>query len=173
MAVFERKITTHNVRYFYLNGHLHRQLKVDRHKNMMTAYRYYDESTVMYFLSDVRRDSQQAYTCKQVCDMLNLSKQRLLIYEAEGRIATPERMRKITDNGYHFSKRMWSVDHIIDIHDLMLNTHIGRPRKDGQVTHRSDIPTKAELIAMLKDQEVLYYKDTDGSFQPVWKAPQW
>jgi len=35
------------------------------------------------------------------------------------------------------------------------------------------MPSRAELEAMMKQENILYVKNSDGEFVPVWKAPEW
>jgi hypothetical protein len=54
----------------------------------------------------------------------------------------------------------------------MLTVHRGRPRKDGTVTN-SNLMSRAELEALMKEDKILYTKDKSGEFVPVWKQPDW
>jgi hypothetical protein len=54
---------------------------------------------------------------------------------------------------------MLSESDIMDIHQFILDQGYLR-----------DLPSKAELKALLKHNMILYTKTVDGSFVPVWKA---
>ena len=58
------------------------------------------------------------------------------------------------------------------MHDFFKTVHRGRPRKDGMITP-GDMPSRAEIEAMMKQENILYVKNNDGEFIPVWKQPEW
>ena len=64
--------------------------------------------------------------------------------------------------------RWYSPDDVIDIHAAIVDYHKGNPR-----WRLPKFPTKAELVSKLNKTEVLYYRNEDGDFLPVWKAPNW
>lgn len=63
----------------------------------------------------------------------------------------------------------WREQDIMDLHAYFLTVHRGRPRNDGKITP-SKMPTARELRAMIRQEEILYKKMPDGSFQPTWAA---
>ena len=67
---------------------------------------------------------------------------------------------------------MFSEDDVKKIHDLFKNVHRGRPRSDGEVTS-SNVPSYAEIQALMRNEKVLYTKNDDGEFVVVWKQPEW
>jgi hypothetical protein len=54
---------------------------------------------------------------------------------------------------------MFSESDILDLHQYILD-----------VGHSSDLPSKTELLSILKNNLILYTKTEDGKFVPVWKA---
>jgi hypothetical protein len=54
---------------------------------------------------------------------------------------------------------MLSESDILDIHQFIIDAG-----------HIRDLPSRAELQALLKHNLILYTKTTDGKFVPVWKA---
>jgi hypothetical protein len=49
---------------------------------------------------------------------------------------------------------------------------MGRPRKDGLITN-NQTPTAAELAISLGDSALLYQKDANGNFIPVFTENVW
>jgi hypothetical protein len=56
---------------------------------------------------------------------------------------------------------MLREEDILEIHQFIL--------EDG---YSSDIPSRSELLALLRHDTILYTKTTDGRFVPVWKAEE-
>jgi hypothetical protein len=54
---------------------------------------------------------------------------------------------------------MFNQKHILDIHQHILDSG-----------HSSEIPSKAELMGLLKNNFILYTKTDEGKFIPIWKA---
>lgn len=155
-----------NKRYFFLNGDLHRTIKIDRHLNLIECFRFIDGVEVVYSWSDVKRDSQRAFRIGAVAKALNIGRDTLMGYIKQGKVTNFQWMY----NDRKYKERMFSEDGVLDVWELIMHTHIGRPRADGKITHRTDVPTRGELLAMLKEEEVLYYWDsTSERFLPVWR----
>ena len=58
-----------------------------------------------------------------------------------------------------WNKFMLSEKDILDLHEFIVDTGYSK-----------NVPTKAELQAILKHNLILYTKTDDGKFVPVWKA---
>lgn len=167
----DRKVPSQSLRYFYLNGDLHHIERIDRHMNLAYVFRFRDKAEMVFVWSDIKRDAQRAFRFIEVARLLNIHRDTLKSYLTKGLIKEPQRMYSRKKTVRHYDQRMFSEDEVLDIWELIMHTHRGRPRRDGRITHRTDVPTKGELMAKLKDNEVLYYKDPlTGQFMPVWKA---
>jgi hypothetical protein len=55
----------------------------------------------------------------------------------------------------------------------MSHIHSGRPRKDGRITPRKNIPTEKELRSLIGDAIMLYTQNKNGEFIPVWAEETW
>lgn len=158
-------------KYFYLNSDLHKILRVNRSEDMVFAWNYPQGKRVAYIWSDVQRNMQHAYRIPQVGEMLNRHRNIIKNYVKSGDIREVQKTYSIEDpkkKGVYYL----SEDNIKELHSLLLTVHRGRPRKDGEVVS-SNLPTKAELDAMLNQETILYMKTKDGDFSPVWKQPDW
>jgi hypothetical protein len=92
-------------------------------------------------------------------------------YIRDGKIKRPVQTYSL-DERRTPGKFLFSEDDLRDIHSYMLTVHRGRPRKDGTVTN-SNLMSRAELEALMKEDKILYTKDKSGEFVPVWKQPDW
>lgn len=102
---------------------------------------------------------QNAYSMVQVGQMLNKHKVTLEDYIIEGKIRTPQKVYPIGKPDSTWYKFMFSENDIMEIHEFILDSG-----------YSNNMPSKAELQAILKHNLILYTKTTDGKFVPVWKA---
>lgn len=155
------------LRYFYLNGLLHKKLHINRGADEITAWCYPTERRVTYPYQDTRRRLEPAFTTAQVATMLN--RRRLTLERAilTGNINPPQFTYGLESRKKF--KYMWSEKDILEAHEFLSSVHVGRPRLDGMVTPKR-LPTARELRAMIRQQEILYIQ-VDGEFRPTWEAP--
>ena len=155
------------LKYFFLEGNLHKALHINRSKDLIKAWNYPEGKISTFNYSTVLRRHQTAYTTKQVCEMLNRSRRTLDYALGSGMIRTPQYVYGETG---HKSQYMWREEDIMELRDYLAEIHRGRPRKDGQITNNS-IPSVREVRAMLNDDTILYVKQGDA-FVPSWKAKE-
>lgn len=171
MARKERKKAERKLLYFYLNNSLHRALQVNKPDDTMIAWDFVEGKRVAYNYVDVQRNKKHAYSISEVAKLLNRHVDTIKRHLRAGDFPKPQQAYALDDKDklgrYYFSE----LD-IKNLREFFKTVHIGRPRKDGNVT-ASNIPSKAELEAMLKNETVLYVKGKDGDFVPVWKQPEW
>ena len=155
------------LRYFYLNGNLHKKLHINRATDTIIAWCYPEHRRVAYTYSDVRRQKEPAFTTIQVGKMLNRSRVTIERAMLNGNIEKPQRTYGLNErkNGYAF---YWCEKDVLAAHEYFSTVHIGRPRADGIVTP-APMPTVRELRAMMRDEEIFYVKHGD-TFVPTWRA---
>jgi len=158
-------------RYFYLNGFLHKVLRRSRAEDILVAWDYHLGKRVAYNLTDVNKNKQYAYPIKEVCQLIGKHEDTIKLHLYRGDLKFPQRIYSLNGNKTP-GKYFWSQDDIREMHDFFKTVHRGRPRIDGGVTP-GDMPSRAELEAMMKQENVLYVKNNDGEFVPVWKQPEW
>lgn len=171
MANGKRKTFSKKYRYFYLNGELHRVLERHRTDDVLVAWNYNQWKRVAYNLSDVNVNRRPAYTIREVSEMLGKGVNTIKRHFREGNLPKPMQADPIDGirkpGQYYFSE-----DDVRMTREYFRNLHWGRPRKDGTVREQ-DMPSKAELEAMMRHEVVLYAQNEQGEFIPVWKAPEW
>ena len=167
--VFRR--TKHGARNFYLNGDLHRVLTVSKAADLLYAWNYPQRKRMTYIYSDVKKHAQRAFDTSEVCIMMDRHYKRIYEYIEKGHIKAPQKMYTL-DGRFAESKYQWSEDDVLALHDYMVTVHRGRPRKDGFV-RTWNLPSRAELKAMMRNKETLYVKGSDGEFAPIWKEVDW
>jgi len=160
MAGIKRNSNTKSLRYFFLNDKIHKVLKSSRSKDEMIAWCYPDKKRVMYSYSQVKKNMETAYTIVEVASMLNKHRVTIQEYILNEKVATPQKIYPIGQpDSENWSQYMFNQKNILDIHQHILDSG-----------HSKEIPSKAEVQALLKNNLVLYTKTEDGKFVPVWKA---
>lgn len=158
------------VRYFYVNGNLHKVLTVQRGQDLMYAWDFAEKKRKMYVLSDVRKRMQNAFSISEAAKMLGRHRMTIDSYIREGQVRTPQRAYNMFTQR---PGRYWlSEDDVLEVHEFMASQHAGRPRNDGLITNYP-MPTRAEVKALVRQEMVLYTKDDKGEFVPVWKEQIW
>lgn len=145
--------------YFFLDGKIHKSLRISRARDEIVAWCYPEKRRVMYNYSLVKKYMQKAYTLKEAAKVLNKHKVTIEDYILEGKIQAPTKIYPISNPESEWSQYMLREDDILKIHQFILD--------DG---YSSLTPSKTELLALLRHDTILYTKTTDGRFVPVWKA---
>ena len=160
MAGIKRDGKSKSLRYFFLNDKIHKVLKASRSKDEMIAWCYPDKKRVMYSYSQVKKNMETAYTVVEVASMLNKHRVTIQEYILNEKVATPQKIYPIGQpDSERWSQYMFNQKNILDMHQHILDSG-----------HSKEIPSKAEVQALLKNNLVLYTKTEEGKFVPVWKA---
>ena len=171
MAKQKRAGTKRRILYFYLNDCLHRALQVNRADDTIIAFNFVEGKRVAYNYTDVQRNRKHAYSISEVAKLVNRHIDTIKRHLRSGDIKKPQQAYALDDKT-KLGRYYFTDEDIKQVREFLKTIHIGRPRNDGQVT-ASNIPSKTELEAMLRNETVLYAKNKDGEFVPVWKAPEW
>jgi hypothetical protein len=145
--------------YFFLNGKIHKVIRTSKARDELVAWCYPDKKRVMYAYSQVKKNMGNAYSIKNVCEILNRHRVTVEEYILQGKIKEPQRVYPISNPDSTWYKFMFSESDIYDLHQFILDAG-----------YTKDFPSKAELTALLKHNLILYTKTDEGSFVPVWKA---
>jgi hypothetical protein len=171
MVSQKRRNNASRLRYFYLNGYLHKVLKRSRAEDLLVAWDYQKGKRVAYNLTDVNKNKQHAYPISDVVKIIGKHEDTINMHIRRGNLKHPQRSYSL--NGKNTpGKFFWSEDDIREMHDFFKTVHRGRPRIDGGITP-GNMPSRAELEAIIKQENILYVKNNEGEFVPVWKAPEW
>lgn len=153
-----RKRQAKRFSYFFLNNKIHKVLNYSRAKDELIAWCYPDKKRVLYSYSQVTKNMENAYSTKEVGEILNKHKITIEDYILDGKIKYPQKVYPISNPDSSWSKFMFSESDIMDIHQFILESGYSK-----------NMPSKNELRALLKHNLILYTK-TDTGFVPVWKA---
>ena len=155
----KRLRTRKKLQYFFLNKKVHKVIRSIRAKDEIIAWCYPDKKRVMYPYSLVEKNMENAYTILQAAKLLNRHRVTIEEYILAGKIKQPQKVYPISNPDSTWSKYMLSESDILDIHQFILDS--------GYI---KELPSRAELQAILKHNLILYTKTHDGNFVPVWKA---
>jgi hypothetical protein len=144
--------------YFFLNNKLHKVIRMSRARDEIVAWCYSDKKRVLYSYIDAQKNMENAYTIKQVGAILGRHKVTIEEYILQGKITIPQKVYPISKPESTWYKFMFSESDILKLHEYIL-----------EAGYTKNIPSKAELRALLKNNMILYTKTVDG-FVPVWKA---
>lgn len=145
--------------YFFLNGKVHKVLKLSRAKDEVVAWCYLDKKRVLYSYAQVDKNMEKAYSILEVSKILGRHRVTIEDYILEGKIKQPQKIYPISNPESTWSKYMLSESDILDIHQFIIDAG-----------HIRDLPSRSELQAILKHNLILYTKTEEGKFVPVWKA---
>ncbi len=145
--------------YFFLNGKVHKVLRLSRAKDEVVAWSYLDNKRVMYSYAQVDKHMERAYGIVEVSKIIGRHRVTIEEYILQGKIKQPQKVYPISNPDSTWSKYMLSESDILDIHQFIIDAG-----------HIRDLPSRLELQAILKHNLILYTKTDDGKFVPVWKA---
>jgi hypothetical protein len=167
----KRKKTRDKILYFYLDGKLYKALHKNRAEDIIIVWDYEQEKRVAYSLTNVQKNRTHAYSVSQAAKMLNRSVDTIKRHWRSGEIRKPKQTYSL-DGQKRPNKYFFSEEDLREMQEFFKTVHRGRPRKDGLITP-SNIPSIAELEALMRNEKVLYAKNEEGEFVPVWKQPEW
>lgn len=160
-------------KYWFLDDKLYKTLTQDRAQDLLRAWSFDDDKIVEFLLSDAKRKMKNAYDTREVAAMLNRSSRMIQQYVIDAQIEQPRRVNyngAVNKYGYPFYQRKWKDSDIIALHEYLLYSGAGRPRKDGVLYSATRIPTRSELLAILRNQPMFYMRSSTGEMIPVWSA---
>ena len=159
MARKNRQRSRKKLQYFFINGKIHKVIKSTRAKDELIAWCYPDKKRMLYSYHLIEKNMENAYSVKDAAALLNRHKVTVEEYILAGKIKEPQKVYPISNPTSTWFKFMMSESDILDLHQFILDAGYLR-----------DLPSRAELKAILKHNLILYTKTNDGSFVPVWKA---
>lgn len=167
----QRKRYQPSLKYFYLDGDLHKVLSVNRAGDLAVCWNYPKDKRVGYIWSDLKRRHGKAFSMIQVGQMIGRNRVTIERDILNGRIKPPQRTYNLSSRlpkRYYFSEK-----DIMDYHDYLMTVRLGRPRADDVEIRRNDMPSKAEIRAMINNEVTTYVKNEQGEFVPVWREQTW
>jgi len=124
--------------YFFLNGKVHKVLKLSRARDEIIAWSYLDKKRMMYPYSQVEKNMEKAYSVVEVSKILGRHRVTIEEYILQGKIKQPQKIYPISNPDSTWSKYMLSESDILDIHQFIIDAG-----------HIRELPSRSELQAIL------------------------
>jgi len=152
---------------FFLNGKLHKKLKIVKSEDIIVAFCFPDESESRYFYSMVRREFQKAYSITQVSRLTKRPIAEITKFLKNKLIDKPSGFE------YHIASRnpkglRWSQDEVLALRDRLYE--LAPKRKDGFPSPAFKLASRAELLNAINEDASYYVRNEDGDFIRVWKV---
>ena len=147
-------------RYFFLDGVPHKKLQINRGADILIAWNYIERKRAAYVWSVARRNMETAFLGPQVQQMLGKHRNSLYNYTSQGQIKKPFRTYSL-DGTNRPGVYLWTEKDILGLHEMLVQRGYGL------------LPSRTELLAMMRNDVVLYTKTRDGNFTPVWQEKDW
>jgi hypothetical protein len=159
-------------RIFFLNNELVRLLHSSRAQNICSLYNFNQDKTQNMLYNDFKKYRKKAYSISNTLRIFKRSRMQLERWIKNGIVPPPT---GATIGGKRVFQKLsyYSEDDLFIIREALASIHTGRPRKDGRITSRKDVPSEKDLRSMLGDAIMLYTKTEDGRFIPVWAEETW
>jgi len=161
-----------SARIFFLNGDLVRLIHANRASNICGIYNINKgiEQSILY--SDFKKHRRRAYSVSNTIKIFKRSRMQLERWIERGLVPPPT---GAVIGGKREFRRLsyYSEDDLFVIREALASIHRGRPRKDGRITARYDVPTEKDLRSLIGDGIMLYTKTKNGEFIPIWAEETW
>lgn len=152
-------------RTWFLNGDLVRITHISRAQGLVTLYNCTQDRNMAMDLVEFKKKRRRAYTVMEAASLLNYHRKSIPRLVKSGLLPPPVGELPGGRTAFHHLS-YYSEDHIWEARNLMAQTHMGKPRKDGLVTNNKT-PTEQELRHAMGDGMIYYVKDETGKFIPV------
>jgi hypothetical protein len=152
---------------FFLNGDLHRLIKTNAAANICYAFNYNKNEVVKYPYKDYKKFRKPAFKIGEVATILRRHRDRIRRAFIEGHVSKPILIDYKGRTGVYY----FSEEDIYELREYFAGVHRGRPRADGIIVSKN-VPTEAEVDAVLGKTPTLYVRTKEGNFVPVWKAEE-
>lgn len=159
-----------SLKYFYYEGTLYEKIQINRPANLVYAKNVQTGEMFSLTYTDYRRKRSKAFSTKEAARILNRDPGRLYTYINLKRIEPPQR----TSPDMSFNKTgayYWSEDDILNLHEYLITVGAARITQHGLVVPPRNLPSRAEVKALMGRGTVLYVKTESGEFVPTWKEP--
>lgn len=151
--------------YVILNKKLYKVITKTKATDRAVLWNFEEKKREVHSYVAVAQTGEKAYSLYDLGQFFDRSPYTLRNRLRE--FPEPYHIYSFTDGKPH-GKR-WDADQVMEIREVLANTHHGRPRSDGEIIPR-DIPSRQELRAMLNQEAVYYVKTKEGKLVPTWKA---
>lgn len=150
---------------WFLGKDLVRIEHTSRSAGIVTLYNLTQDIRQTTTITEFRKRRKRAYTVKETAQLLNCHRKHIPRLVKRGLIPEPIGELPGGERAFHHLS-YYSEETIMEARRAMSQVHHGAPRKDGLITNNVT-PTEQELRYAMGDGMILYTKNDDGKFVPV------
>lgn len=150
---------------WFLDEDLVRLTHSSRAAGIVTLWNCTKDLQMQTTMAEFKRKRKRAFTVAESALLLNYHRKSIPRLVKMGLLPPPIGELPNGERAFHHLS-YYSEDHIWDARNLMAQTHMGTPRKDGLVTNNKT-PTEQELRYAMGDGMIYYVKNDEGRFVPV------
>jgi hypothetical protein len=150
---------------WFLNGDLVQVVHHSRAAGIVTLYNKTRDERMTTTIVEFKKKRKKAFTVKETAQLLNCHRKHIPRLVKKGIIPEPIGELPGGKRAFHHLS-YYSEDTIMEARRAMAMIHQGQPRKDGLITNNKT-PTEQELRYAMGDGIILYTKDDDGRFIPI------
>jgi hypothetical protein len=150
---------------WFLNGDLVRITHTSRAAGIVTLYNCTQDKKMTTTVVEFRKKRKRAFTVTETAQLLNYHRKSMPRLVKSGLIPPPVGELPGGQVAFHYLS-YYSEDTIMEARKLMAQTHHGKARKDGLITNNK-VPTEQELRYAMGDAMMVYIKNEQGQFIPV------
>lgn len=157
---------------YFINNELVRLIHSNRAINICSLYNFNQDKEQSMLLTDFKKHRKRAYSIVNTLKIFKRSRMQLERWIKNGIVPPPTGTLKGGQRKFQ-KLSYYSEDDIFMIRESVSKIHSGRPRKDGRITSRKDVPSERDLRSLMGDAIMLYTKTEDGRFIPTWAEETW
>jgi hypothetical protein len=154
---------------FFVNKKLHKVLWRSLAANLVEAWDYGARTKVTMLYTDFAALSGKALNTSEAAALMGVNTKTIDRAIYSGGIETPQKSYGLEvdelgswrPTGSDRYRYWFGIDDMLELHDYLLTTHVGRPRRDGKATPNPHMVSRAEVVAAMTDRMVLYAKKGD------------
>lgn len=157
----------------FLNGHLVKKMWVNRAEDTVNYYDFEEHRMKIMSWSQFKKLQRPAYTLTDVGRLLNRTNQTKLWHRAQEFDVPSSLSYNVQKQTRNRTRTYYPEEAVFILRDALAQIHRGSPRKDGQIVPAKSIPSRDELISLMRTGSHTYVKNSKGEFIPVWKEFDW
>jgi hypothetical protein len=150
---------------WFLNGDLVRIAHTSRAAGIVTLDNLTKDKKEVTTIVEFKKKRKRAFTVKETATLLNYHRKHIPRLVKRGLIPNPIGELPGGVRAFHHLS-YYSEDIIMEARRAMAQIHHGCKRKDGLITNNK-VPTEQELRYAMGDGILLYTKDENGKFTPI------
>lgn len=153
----------------FLNGHLVRKVLVIPAEDTVDYYDYEEHKMKIMSWSQFKKLQRPAFTITDIGRMLNRVNKTKLWHRINECDAPSSLSYNIRLQDRSRTRRYYPEEAVLIIRDHLAQIPRGAKRKDNRIIPAKNLPSREQLISLMRTGSLTYLKNSKGEFVPVWK----